>query len=204
MTRTEEICQYLADTYRPHAIIIYGSFAARTEDEYSDFDVLLIADEVPSGHDSRCFAGVKLDAHLYSTAEVEQSDDPGEFIQIFDGVIVLDERGLARQLLERVRAYVACHSAASDQEKEHLTAWCRKMLQRVERDDTEGLYRWHWLLHDSLEIYCQMRGLYYFGPKKTLQWIQEHDPAGFNLAGRAFRQLDLPALDAWVRWVIQQ
>ena len=31
---------------------------------------------------------------------------------------------------------------------------CKKMLLRTLRSDAEGLYRWHWVLIDSLEIFC--------------------------------------------------
>lgn len=44
--------------------------------------------------------------------------------------------------------------------------WCEKMLLRTMRGDVEGYYRWHWLLCDSLEIYFDIKGIHYYGPKK--------------------------------------
>ena len=54
-------------------------------------------------------------------------------------------------------------------------AWCKKMLARTSRADTEGYYRWHWLLLDSLEIYMDAKRLYYHGPKKALRAMAQMD-----------------------------
>lgn len=43
------------------------------------------------------------------------------------------------------------------------------------REDTDGYYRWHWLLYDSLEIYFDVKGLHYYGPKKALRYMEQTD-----------------------------
>ncbi len=50
------------------------------------------------------------------------------------------------------------------------------MLRRTERGDTEGYYRLHWVLTDSLSIYYDLRGEYYFGPKKALRRMANTAP----------------------------
>ena len=46
----------------------------------------------------------------------------------------------------------------------------KRMLLRTMRGDVEGYYRWHWLLCDSLEIYFDIKGIHYYGPKKQLHF----------------------------------
>ena len=86
-------------------------------------------------------------------------------------------------------------------EKRHLRQWSLKMLERAARGDAEGLYRAHWLLTDSLEIYCVMRDRYYFGPKKTIRAIEAQDPAGYALLEGALR--DLSCLQKWTEYALQ-
>lgn len=47
--------------------------------------------------------------------------------------------------------------------------WCLKMFERVKRNDAEGMCRWHWVLIDSLEIYCDIMHHPYWGPKKIIE-----------------------------------
>ena len=51
MKNMDKIVTYLKDTYQPDAIIAYGSFADGSENKNSDFDALVIADNVRM-HDS--------------------------------------------------------------------------------------------------------------------------------------------------------
>lgn len=95
--------------------------------------------------------------------------------------------------------YICQQPALTLEEKGELISWCRKMLSRTVRKDAEGLYRWHWLLTDSLSIYCQIRGLYYFGPKKTLLRMQTDDPFGYSLYMEAMTRIEYTA--AWIEHV---
>ena len=76
--------------------------------------------------------------------------------------------------------------------------WCDKMLARTARRDPEGCYRWHWLLTDSLEIYCDLRELYYRGPKKALRQMEATDGEAFRVYSRALRELDRERLAEWI------
>ena len=198
----DEILSYLMQAYHPLAMIGYGSYANGTQNAQSDFDVLLICRECPCRHDGSVIAGVRLDAVLRTPQEVLDENAPQELITVHDGVILLeDESHIARQLIDRVRAYAASHAVRDEAEKQHLRQWSMKMLERAARGDAEGLYRAHWLLTDSLEIYCVMRDCYYFGPKKTIRTMRTQDPQGYALLEKTLN--DLSCLQKWTEYALQ-
>lgn len=50
--RMEKYQEYLKEKYQPLALITYGSFQCGTNDEYSDFDCMIIVEEKTAKHDS--------------------------------------------------------------------------------------------------------------------------------------------------------
>ncbi len=189
--------RYLTEKYSPEAIITYGSFAEGTANAYSDFDALVIAPG-ERRHDASVVAGTVLDVFLYPPETFQSSYDPEAFIQIYDGKIIMDSRGTARELKECVRNYVAQRPRKTEAELQQERDWCSKMRLRTTRGDAEGNYRWHWLLTESLEIYFDLMGKYYFGPKKSLKVMEQTDPDGFRLYAAALREYAPEALNAWV------
>jgi len=194
----ETIIEYLKETYHPIGLIVYGSFANGTHQENSDFDALLVTEDGPQGHDHSYVLGTELDVFLYPKATFMRDYDIEDFIQVWDGLIVLDSSGLLAALKERANVYIQQYAPKSRQENEHNVAWCQKMLSRTQRADTEGFYRLHWLLKDSLEIYFDVRGQYFFGPKKALRQMEETDPEAARLYDLALRN---PSLETVGRWV---
>lgn len=190
---------YLERKYAPLGLICYGSYSDGTQTTESDFDALLICRNGERHHDMEIVNGVKLDVFVYPEADIRDRIIPEEFIQIHDGKVVLDKTGAASQLLQQVRDYVAAAPAKTPEEKEELKNWCMKMLARTKRADAEGMYRGHWLLTDSLEIYCNVRERFYFGPKKTIKWLQENDPRGYELLIPALQ--DLNRLENWIQYI---
>lgn len=67
--------------------------------------------------------------------------------------------------------------------------------------DAEGLFRWHWLLVDSLEICCDLCGRLYQGPKKSLRWLAAARPEAYALYTDALSRLDAAALERWVAYL---
>lgn len=198
----KEIIQYLTDTYHPAAIIQYGSFASGTNNADSDYDVLLICESCQHQHDASVIDGVQLDAVIQTREQVLDAQAIDAYVTVYDGKILLDDaQHTAQTLIARVRAYVQAHAARDEDEKAHLRQWCRKMLARARHNDAEGLYRAHWLLTDSLEIYCVMRDQYYFGPKKTIRAMQAQDAQGYALLEAAL--LDLRNLKKWTEYALQ-
>ncbi|MBQ1332121.1 MAG: nucleotidyltransferase domain-containing protein [Lachnospiraceae bacterium] len=196
----DTILEYIRKTYDPDAVIVYGSFADGSESAHSDFDALVIAGDRPV-HDSSVVGGIQLDVFVYPPETFRSDCDPADFIQIFDGKILLDRNGDAARLKEKVAAYAESRPLKTAEEKRQEIEWCRKMMLRAGRGDAEGYYRRHWLLIDSLEIWSDLRNQRYFGPKKTLRRMEREDPEGFRLYEAALEEFTQPALAAWVEYL---
>lgn len=191
------ILNCLYQTYAPRAVILYGSWADGTEGPDSDFDALILADHAPL-HDMSCVAGVRLDVWVYPVDYFAGEDALAEVEQIADGVVLHDPEGLGAALRRRVAAWLDAQPVKSDAENAEALAWCRKMLVRTARGDAEGLYRWHWLLTDSLEIACDLLHQQYRGPKKSLRWLEKARPEVYAVYARALADFSPEALTAWI------
>lgn len=200
MAMKDAILEYIRKTYDPEAVIVYGSFADGSANAHSDFDALVIA-EREAVHDVSVVDGTQLDVFVYPPETFRAEYDPADLVQVYDGEIALDRDGTAARLKEAVRTYVEGFPPKSKEEKMQEVEWCRKMLLRTGRGDAEGYYRWHWLLTDSLEIWCDLRGERYFGPKKTLRRMERDDPEGFRLCAAALKEFSQPTLAAWVEYL---
>ena len=69
----------------------------------------------------------------------------------------------------------------SKEEKEFLKGWLRNEKDTQLAYLDAGDYRFHWMLKDSLEIYFELKGLWYLGPKKAINWLNENDEIAYNL-----------------------
>lgn len=198
-----QILEYIDSKYKPLCIIVYGSYADGTANAHSDFDCLVVTKEnIANPHDTSDVDGIRLDLFAYSGEEITNLSDFSDFVQIFDGRIAKDtEEGLAKWLVEAVRGHVKTKAAKTPPEKADLQAWMMKMLKRAKNGDIEGLFRHHWLLTDSLEIYCNLRDLFYFGPKKTLEYLGNNDAQGYGLVSKALGAVDYGFLRDWVFYV---
>lgn len=200
MVNTEKIVGYLKKTYQPDAVIVYGSFADGSANLNSDFDALIIAGK-EKAHDSSIVDGVVLDVFVYPAETFAADYDPEEFMQVWDGKIVLDEHGIAGQLKAKVLDYIEHLPKKTVTEVAQEVEWCEKMLLRTMREDVEGYYRWHWVLCDSLEIYFDIKGLHYYGPKKALRLMEKSDAEAFGLYAKALREFDRESLSAWIDYL---
>ena len=197
MVNTDKILAYLKDTYQPDAIIAYGSFADGSANKNSDFDALVIADKEKT-HDSSVIDGIVLDVFIYPSDTFCQNYDPEEFLQVWDGNILLDTNGVAACLQKQVLDYISHIPRKTVEEISQEVRWCEKMLSRTMREDAEGYYRWHWVLFDSLEIYFDVKGLHYYGPKKALRFLEQTDPEAFRIYTKALREFKREYLSAWI------
>lgn len=197
INREQEILEYLKNTYNPTAIIKYGSYADGSAGENSDFDALVIATDVKK-HDSSLVSNTVLDVWVYPEELFTSEYDPDEFLQVFDGNIIQDKHGIAEKLIKKVNEYIEQAPTKSDDEIAQEIAWCEKMYSRTIRDDAEGYYRWHWLLMDSLEIYFDVKHLYYHGPKKALKYMQNNDQEIFEIYLCALKEMNRDNLMRWI------
>ncbi len=194
----QEILSYLKEKYKPLSVILYGSYANGTNTETSDLDALLIIENGTQVHDTNMICGTRLDVFIYPKIYFETVPSLDCFVQIADGRILTDTDGIGAGLMTKVRSYIDAIPKKSDAEIADELAWCRKMLTRAASKDTEGLYRRHWLLIDSLEIACDVLGFRYCGPKKSLIWLKNAHSPLFALYTRALAQFDMDSIRDWI------
>lgn len=197
----DEILRYLKSTYHPHAIILYGSYANGTNGVSSDFDALLITSEKHPAHDESIIEGVKLDVFIYASSDFDKEIAYQDFVTVYDGKILLDERGMAQRLIADVRRHIDNQPPKTRDELRTQLAWCEKMLARTSRGDAEGYFRWHWLLVDSLEIFFELCHTPYWGPKKALLAMPKLDPIAAKKYQAALEAMDASALEEWVGYI---
>ena len=197
----EAAVEYLLNTYHPRALLVYGSYLHGDQDEYSDFDCMVIVDEKTKNHDDTVIEGVQLDCFIF-TADETAAEDPDTFLTAYDAEIVMDD-GVGEQLQKRVRQYVREHEKVEDSEKEFIISWIRKTMRRMQKGDDEGNYRAVAFLWESLTDYCLLRDQFYFGSKTTIQALQKNDREGYELFHRAITMKTNESILAWAKYVIK-
>lgn len=194
----KKILDYLLQTYNPSSIIIYGSYADGTNNLNSDFDALVISHDQGIQHDMSFVDDVQLDVFVYPESHFDTRYNCEDFIQIMDGKIILDENNRGKLLKENILAYINSLPKKSKEEIFDNISWCEKMLLRTQRLDVEGMFRWHWVLVDSLEIFCNAVSYFYRGPKKALLWMENNHPNEFCIYKKALSQMDYNSLKNWI------
>ena len=200
----EQIIEYLNHKYAPLSIILYGSYASGTNNLNSDFDALVISSDHKRFHDTSFVNGVLLDVFVYPVTYFDGDYDCEDFIRIFDGKIIADTQEVGQNLQTRILSYLQNRPSKMDAEIHADIDWCVKMFERVKRCDAEGMFRWHWVLIDSLEIFCDIVHHPYFGPKKTLKWMEENHPAAFELYQKALTEFSMESLANWISFIKEQ
>ena len=198
-----EIIEYIKRNYAPLAVMVYGSYADGSNNQHSDFDALVISGNHREFHDVSFVNGIQLDVFVYPVSCFEGQFDCSNYVQLYDSKILFDTEGLGAALKKRVVSYIDNRPRKSDEEIENQIAWCRKMLLRTKRGDAEGMFRWHWVLIDSLEFFCDKAGHAYWGPKKTLRWMETAYPEGFLYYKNALFKFDAESLEKWVLYLEQ-
>lgn len=194
---------YIKNKYDPIVIIVYGSYATGSNSLASDFDALVISKSHKEYHDTSLVNGVQLDVFVYPESYFDKEYDLEEFIPISDGVIVLDTENRGLKLKDEVIFYLENNPLKTESEIEDSILWCHKMFRRAERKDAEGAFRFHWLLVDSLQIFCDIMRKPYLGPKKTLLWMKEENLPAFNLYQRALADFTIESLDNWISFLTE-
>ncbi|MBH0168225.1 nucleotidyltransferase domain-containing protein [Fictibacillus sp. 18YEL24] len=184
LTELKEIEAYLLKKYDCHTIILYGSYSRGDYTEESDVDLICFSDSVTEDTNEVEFIdGKQLDAWIYPTDKMKQSEP---FLRVNKGEIRINKKGLAEEFLARIHnTFEQGPKQLTDDEKDFLKSWLKKMQVRSAKNDLEGNYRFHWMLKDSLEIYFELRGEWFLGPKVSFLWLKENDPKAFDLFNRA-------------------
>lgn len=196
---TEKILNYIKQKYQPISIIVYGSYANKTNDESSDFDALVISDCENQKHDISLVEGVHLDVYIYDKDYSRKNIN--NFVHISDGIIVYDNDQFGEKFLKEVREIKNFLTLKSEEEILYDIEWCKKMCNRAKRNDAEGLFRLHWVLVDSLEIFCNINKKIYEGPKKSLAFMKDEYPDGYKRYFNALKKGDFVEIEGWVRYL---
>lgn len=199
----DALVQELRRTHRAHTIILYGSRARGDATAESDIDIAAFADIPETVRDVRLWERMYLDGFVYPTAVASAAVDV-DMLKLCGGRALLDERGLAGPLFERLSAREqAGPSVLSEPEQRMVRVWARKMQARIRRGDVEAHHRYHWLLFQLLEDYFALRGAWYLGPKRALAQLREREPAVFAAFAAALAPgSSLAALDELVDLVV--
>ncbi len=197
----EQIIEYIKQKYNPLSIILYGSYANGTNNLNSDFDSLVISYDHEQFHDTSFVNGLQLDVFVYPASYFDEDFDCNDFVQIYDGKIIMDSDEKGKTLQTKVLSYLQKRPQKSKAEIEASVDWCAKMLARAKRYDTEGMFRWHWVLIDSLEIFCDIMKHPYFGPKKSLKWMEENHPVAFTCYKKALEDFGMDTLENWIAYL---
>jgi len=197
----DELIKYLVNKYSCHSIILYGSYTTADYTAESDIDVLCFCDEVGARNDTTILHDKQLDAWIYNTKEMENTE---KFLHVKDGLVLYDQRGLCNHFLDQIiKRYDKGPEPLNDNEKQFLKNWLLKMMKRSQKGDIEGDFRYHWMLTDSLEIYFKLRGLWYMGPKKSLIWLSHNDKYTYNLYKCALnRQATVSDVEALINHIV--
>ncbi len=194
----QKIIDHIIKTYDPLSVIVYGSYADGSNNENSDFDALVIVKDGDALHNTEIVDNIQMDVWVYPVCKFRTDFDADEIVQIFDGMIVLDTDNIGRDIKSKVEQHIAELPLKSVEDVKDELAWCRKMLLRAERRDAEGMYRWHWLVTDSLQIACDVLGHPYFGPKKALKWLEGEHPDLYNIYALLLKDFNPEAMNLFI------
>lgn len=175
----------LVSAHGVHTILLYGSRARGDATEESDIDVATFGPVATTLRDARLWNGLYLDAFVYpETVATAPLDE--DLLKLQTARVLLDERGLAVPLLERIAERVrGGPTPITDDDRQMRIAWAHKTVERIRRGDLEAHYRAHQLLFQLLEDYYALRGRWYRGPKESFAAMRVDDPTTFALFERA-------------------
>ena len=72
------------------------------------------------------------------------------------------------------------------------------MFERVKRCDCEGMFRWHWVLIDSLEIFCDITPPPPPPQKKKKKPPPETHPEAFAYYKKSLQSFNIDSLEDWI------
>lgn len=197
----DSVKEYLIKEYNCHSIILYGSFVSGDYTEESDIDLVCFCDNPKKKNDTTVFNNRRLDAWIYKTEMMEECT---QFFHVKDSKVIFDEKNLCTNFLNEInRQFLNGPKQLTLEEKSFLKDWLKKMLQRARKGDIEGNFRYHWLLTDSLEIYFNIKGAWYIGPKKSLQWLYENNREAYYVFHNALKiNADISEVEKLIEYIV--
>lgn len=126
----EQIIEYIKRNYNPISIILYGSYANGTNNLNSDFDSLVISYDHEQFHDTSFVNGIQLDVFVYPVSYFEGEFDCDDFLQIFDGKIIVDSNEREKALQMKVISHMQNRPKKSKAEIDAISLfWTEKDIE---------------------------------------------------------------------------
>lgn len=168
------ICGEIVSTHKAHTILLYGSRAHGSPSAHSDYDIAAFAPNSTTFRDARNIDGLFLDLFVYPESVLANPSE--EYLPLRRSKIIRQRQTEADRFLASLEEiFLRGPEPLSADEIAARKAWSLKMVSRITRGDIEGNYRRVSLLTALLEDYFHIRGAWYQGPKKALQWLEEFD-----------------------------
>lgn len=96
-----KVRDHLQQTYQCHTIFLYGSYQTGDYSAESDIDLIGFSDHVETQNKVETFQGKLLDVWIHHTEEMK---DPGKFLKVHGGEVLLDVDQQAGAFLTQVDA----------------------------------------------------------------------------------------------------
>lgn len=184
-----------------HTVVIYGSRANGDNTEDSDIDLLCIKDKGKNYQYAKLIDGFFVDAWVNSIDDLEYKED---FLKILNGKVLIEKDNIGTKILQDVeQMYKKGFTPFTDLEISNLNLWSRKMLNRAKKLDAEGNYRKTWLATDLIEIYFNIRNVWYLGSKNAFTWLKENDNSAYILFDNLYKNTTIENLEMAVNKVFE-
>ena len=194
----ENIVAYLKEKYRLSSLIVSGDYAEGAVNPASVFEAVGLGPTSPYAHEDGIVDGVKLDVLIYPRDIFYGEIALDEFEQLHEGLVALNEDGMGQWLKNMIANQIASIPMKPDEAVADSLHWCEAMAERARVHDAEGFFCRHWLLTDSVEIYCDVCSLPFLSPRRTMSKMAKSDPEAAQIHLAAMGSMDDRALDAWV------
>lgn len=195
----ENIINYLKEKYRLSSMIVCGDYAEGQQTGHSVFEAVAMGPTSPYAVEDGVVDGVKLAVYVYPRDIFYGEIALDEFEQVHDGLVVLDSDGMGTWLKNMIAREIASIPAKPREDVLASLEWCDRMCARAALGDAEGHFMRHWLLTDSVEIYCDVSGQPFLSPQKTMRKMAKNDPEAAQVHFRALSTMEQTALEEWVK-----
>lgn len=195
----EKIVEYLKEKYRLTSLVVSGDYAEGAVGAGSVFEAVGLGPTSPYAHETETVEGVKLDVLIYPRDIFYGEIVLDEFEQLHDGLVALDIDGMGTWLKNMIGRQIAEIPLKPDEAVEDALHWCFAMAERAETPDAEGLFCRHWLLTDSVEVYCDAMAQPFLSPRKTMSKMAKQDVEASKIHLAAMSGTDSESLWAWVK-----
>lgn len=175
----------LTEKHNPEFIILYGLVVRGDYTEDSDIDIACFCEAPSVSKDVRIFEDKKLDCWVYRLEEAIPNKK--EFLRFVGGEVFHDTDGIGKKFVSDVTdCFYQGPKKLNPDEISHLVEWSKNMLFRASGNSIEARYRRTWLPCELLEIYFNLRNLWYLGSKQSFSWLEENDFEAYQLFDKAF------------------